>query len=388
MNHENIIFQLAAIVVGSGLLATLFLFARQPIILAYIAIGVLIGPNSLGLIDNADNIESIAHLGVVLLLFLVGLNLQPGKLIALFGRTTLLTLGTSGLFALASFLFVQLLGFPLYDSLTISAAMMFSSTIVTLKLIPTTTLHHKRIGEVMTSVLLLQDILAIIVILFISGKSGEQMLPAFALLMVKLIMLALLAFAGVRYLIIPLLRRFSGIQEYTFLITLAWCLLVTESAHRLGLSYEMGAFIGGISVASSPVALVIAEHLKPLREFFLILFFFSIGAKLEFPVPSWILLSSLLLGGALIFLKTYVFRHAFLLIGESNKLAKELGIRLSQASEFSILIAFSALLSGVLSAEGALFLQLTTIVTFVGSTYWVVLRYPTPVSAGPDLRQD
>jgi Kef-type K+ transport system membrane component KefB len=136
------------------------------------------------------------------------------------------------------------------------------------------------------------------------------------------------------------------------------------------------------------VALVIAEHLKPLREFFLILFFFSIGAKLEFPVPSWILLSSLLLGGALIFLKTYVFRHAFLLIGESNKLAKELGIRLSQASEFSILIAFSALLSGVLSAEGALFLQLTTIVTFVGSTYWVVLRYPTPVSAGPDLRQD
>lgn len=388
MSHENIIFQLAAIVVGSGLLATLFLFARQPIILAYIAIGVLIGPNSLGLINDANNIENIAHLGVVLLLFLVGLSLQPGKLIALFSRTTLLTFGTSGLFALGSFLFVWLLSFPLFESLTIGAAMMFSSTVVALKLIPTTTLHHKRIGEVMTSVLLLQDILAIIVLLFITGKSGDQMLPAFGLLMVKLIILALLAFAGVRYLIIPLLRRFSGIQEYTFLITLAWCLLITESAHRLGLSYEMGAFIGGISVASSPVALVIAEHLKPLREFFLILFFFSIGAKLEFPVPYWILFSSLLLGIMLIFLKTYVFRHAFLLIGESGKLSKELGIRLSQASEFSILIAFSGLLSGVLSAEGAMFLQLTTIVTFVGSTYWVVLRYPTPVSAGPDLRQD
>jgi Kef-type K+ transport system membrane component KefB len=388
MTHENIIYQLAAIVVGSGLLATLFLFARQPIILAYIALGVLIGPNALGLIDDAENIEQIAHLGVVLLLFLVGLSLQPGKLIALFSRTTLLTLGTSGLFALASFLFVWSLDFSLFDSLTIGAAMMFSSTVVALKLIPTTTLHHKRTGEMMTSVLLLQDILAIVVILFISGKTGEQMLPAFALLMLKLIILALTAFAGVRYLIIPLLRRFSGIQEFSFLLILAWCLLLTESAHRLGLSYEMGAFLGGISVASSPVALVIAEHLKPLREFFLILFFFSIGAELVFPIPAWILFSSLLLGTLLIFFKTFIFRHAFVLIGESGKLAKELGIRLSQASEFSLLIAFSASLSGVLSPEGALFLQLTTIVTFVGSTYWVVLRYPTPVSAGPDLRQD
>jgi Kef-type K+ transport system membrane component KefB len=388
MYPENIIFQLAAIVVGSGLLATLFLFARQPIILAYIAIGILIGPNGLALVSDADTIEHIAHLGVVLLLFLVGLSLQPGKLIALFSRTALLTVGTSGVFALVSFGFVQLLGFGLVDSLTISAAMMFSSTVVALKLIPTTTLHHKRTGEMMTSVLLLQDILAIVVILFITGKTGEQMLSAFGLLMLKLLALGLLAFAGVRYLVIPLLRRFGTIQEYSFLITLAWCLLVAESAHRLGLSYEMGAFIGGISVASSPLALVIAEHLKPLREFFLILFFFSIGAKLQFPIPPWILLSSLSLGVVLIFLKTYSFRRAFLLIGESEKLAKELGIRLSQASEFSLLIAVTGLLSGVLSMEGALFLQLTTLVTFVGSTYWVVLRYPTPVSAGPELRQD
>jgi len=388
MGPDNIIFQLAAIVVGSGVLATLFLFARQPIILAYIAVGILIGPNGLGLIDDAENIEQGAHLGVVLLLFLVGLSLQPGKLVTLFSRTTLLTCGTSGLFALVSFGFVWLLGFPLLDTLTIGAAMMFSSTVVALKLIPTTTLHHKRTGEMMTSVLLLQDILAIVVLLLITGKTGEQVLPAFGLLMFKLVVLGLLAFGGVRYLVIPLLRRFSVIQEYTFLLTLAWCLLVTETAYHLGLSYEMGAFIGGISVASSPVALVIAEHLKPLREFFLILFFFSIGAKLEFPVPLWILLSSLLLGTLLVFLKTYAFRHAFQMIGESKKLAKELGVRLSQASEFSILIGFAALLSGALSPEGAVFLQLTTLVTFVGSTYWVVLKYPTPVSTGAGLRQD
>jgi len=274
------------------------------------------------------------------------------------------------------------------DSLIVGAAMMFSSTVVALKLIPTTTLHHKHTGEVMTSVLLLQDILAIIVLLLISGESAERMLPAFGILLLKLALLGVTAFALVRYLIIPLLRRFGGIQEYIFLITLAWCLLVTDVAHYLGLSYEMGAFIAGVSVASSSVALVIAEHLKPLREFFLILFFFSIGAKLEIPVPAQVLFASLLLGGLLVLFKAYLFRRAFFEAGESRKLASELGIRLGQASEFSILIAYSGFAAGTLSADGALFIQMTTLVTFVISTYWVVLRYPTPVSVGPKLRQD
>lgn len=388
MGLDNFILQLAGIVVGAGLLATLFLFARQPIILAYIAVGILLGPHGLALMENADHIEQIAHLGVILLLFLVGLNLQPHKLIHLFRKASLLTLATSSAFGLISFLFAMLADFELADSLIAGAAMMFSSTVVALKLIPTTTLHHKHTGEVMISVLLLQDILAIIVLLLITGESSERLLPTFAVLVLKLSVLSALAFAGVRYLFIPLLRKFGAIQEYIFLITLAWCLLVTEAAQAVGLSYEMGAFIAGISIASNNVALVIAEHLKPLREFFLILFFFSIGAKLELPIPLLVVCSSLLLGVVLVFLKTYLFRRAFMEAGESPKLAQELGIRLGQASEFSILIAYTGLSAGVLTMEGALFIQMTTLVTFVVSTYWVVLRYPTPVSVGPKLRQD
>jgi Kef-type K+ transport system membrane component KefB len=240
----------------------------------------------------------------------------------------------------------------------------------------------------MTSVLLLQDIIAIIVLLLISGGSAERMLPTFVVLVLKLVMLTLLAFTGVRFMIIPLLRKFGTIQEYFFLVALAWCLLVTEVAHALGLSYEMGAFIGGISVASSQLALVIAEHLKPLREFFLILFFFSIGAKLEIPIPPLILFASLLLGAFLVFFKAYIFRRAFKESGESDNLSQELGIRLGQSSEFSLLIAFSGLSAGVLSLDAAIFIKVTTLVTFVASTYWVVLKYPTPVSSGPKLRQD
>lgn len=388
MEFNNIIYELAAIMVGAGLLATLFLFARQPIILAYILVGVVIGPKGLALLGEAEHIQQIAELGVVLLLFLVGLNLQPEKLLGLFGRSLFITLGSSLLFGAAAFSIAQLAGFSLSDSLTSGAAMMFSSTVVALKLIPTTTLHHRHTGEVMTSILLLQDILAIVVLLFVSGRGGGEMMPAFGLLLLKLALLGLSAFLGVRYLVIPLLHRFGVIQEYSFLLTLAWCLLITQLAELAGLSHEMGAFLGGISIASSKVALVIAEHLKPLREFFLILFFFSIGAKLALPIPSDILFASLLLGILLVLFKAWIFQRAFSASGEPHKIASELGIRLGQASEFSILIAFAGLSTGVLSAEGALFIQMTTIVTFVGSTYWVVLRYPTPVSMGPKLRQD
>ena len=148
MNLESIVFDLGVIIIGAAVLGTLFLYAKQPIIIAYIAIGVVVGPNGFGLIQATDSIEQISHLGVILLLFLIGLNLQPERLIGLFKETSLLTLFTSLSFALISILFGLLIGFDLNSSLIFGAAMMFSSTVIGLKLIPTTTLHHKRTGEI------------------------------------------------------------------------------------------------------------------------------------------------------------------------------------------------------------------------------------------------
>lgn len=155
MNLDSIIFELTVIIAGAALLGTLFLYAKQPIIIAYIAIGIVVGPSGFALIRRTDHIEQISHFGVILLLFLLGLNLQPAKLVRLFRKTSLLTFGTSLLFGAVSFLFALLLRFDVHSSLIFGAAMMFSSTVVGLKLIPTTTLHHKRMGGVMTSVLLI-----------------------------------------------------------------------------------------------------------------------------------------------------------------------------------------------------------------------------------------
>jgi Kef-type K+ transport system membrane component KefB len=388
MNLDSIIFELGIIIIGAAILGTLFLYARQPILIAYIAIGFAIGPNGFALIRSTDHIENIAHFGVILLLFLIGLNLQPMKLLRIFRKTALLTFGTSLVFGCLSFLFTLLLRFDMHSAVLFGAAMMFSSTVVGLKLVPTTTLHHKRTGEIMTGVLLLQDVLAVLVILFVTGEKSNNVMGTFAILVGKLFVLCLLSFAGVRFVMVPLLKKFDVVQEYTFVATLGWCLLWAEVAHILGLSYEMGAFVAGLSIASCQIALIIAEHLKPLREFFLILFFFAVGAELNFQLDIPLVLAGVLFGAVLVPLKAAVFRLAFRKSGESKKLSQELAVRLAQSSEFSLLVIFAALSIGVLSAERAMMVQVTTIVTFIISTYWTVLRYPTPISMNAALRQD
>lgn len=388
MNLDTFILELSVIIVGAAALGTLFLYAKQPIVIAYIAIGIAVGPNGFALIDRTDHIEEISQFGVMLLLFILGLNLRPTKLIKLFQKTSLLTLGTALLFFAVSFLCALALGFDKTSALLLGAAMMFSSTVVSLKLIPTTTLHHKRTGELMTSVLLLQDMLAIVVISFIAGDKSDSIFTTLAMLSGKLGLLCLLSFVGVRFVMVPLLNRFDVVQEYTFVATLAWCLLWAESAEMLGLSYEMGAFIAGLSIASSTISLVISERLKPLREFFLILFFFTVGSRLNLDIEPKLLLAAVAFGVFLVLFKAFAFRVAFALSGEPTGLCRELAVRLGQSSEFSLLVAAAALSIEALSDQEVMIIQITTIVTFIISTYWVVLKYPTPISGKASLRQD
>ena len=150
----------------------------------------------------------------------------------------------------------------------------------------------------------------------------------------------------------------------------------------------MGAFIAGVSLATVPIALVIAEELKPLRDFFLILFFFSIGAKFDLFVSQQLIVPGLILTTLLMIVKPVMFRWGFNVIGEKPKYSAQLGVRLGQASEFSLLIAFSALASGLIEERSSYLIQLVVVLTFVLSTYWVVSVYPTPISYKKGQRKD
>ncbi len=385
---DNIIFELVLIFAGAAILATLFLYLRQPIILAYIALGVAIGPSGIGLINNPDHIEQLSHIGIILLLFLIGLNLRPDRMVGLFGKLSVLTLVTSVIFMSLTMLAALSMGFPFLQSMVIGAALMFSSTIVGLKLIPTTTLHHKHRGEMMVSVLLLQDILAIIIILLITGGQESNIPLTVSLLMLKLVVLTVVSFYVVKYVITALYIKFDTIREHTFLMSLGWGLMVAGTAEYVGLSFEMGAFVAGVSIATLPIALVIAEELKPLRDFFLILFFFSIGAQFDLLVMRDVILPGSVIALIIVLAKPLIYRWSFNITGEKDYVSKELGIRLGQASEFSLLVAYSALLSGLIDQRSTYLIQTVVVLTFVISTYWVINKYPTPISSEASQRRD
>lgn len=376
----DLIFKFAVIFLGASCLGTLLVFLRQPIILGYIGIGILVGPHGANLINSSIILDEIAGLGIIFLLFLLGLNLPLSKLLKLFRKSALLTLATSIIFAGSAMGICMICKFNFTDSAVIGLALMFSSTVIGLKLLPTTALHHQRIGELMTSVLLLQDIMAILLLVVIFGGHASAQLGGFQPI-ITLIGISAFAFFGVKRIIFPLFMRFDTIQEFIFLISVGWCFLISALAYAGGTSHEIGAFIAGTSLATSPMSLIIAERLKPLREFFLILFFFAVGAKFNCQMPLGVFFTGLLVFIVLTVIKPIVFRAGFKALGETDKAGKELGMRLGQVSEFALLLAHSALIAKVISQDAGAVINLVVILSFIVSTFFIVRGYPTPIGS-------
>ncbi len=384
------VYSLFLIFVGAAIFATLALVARQSLIIGYIVLGIVLGPWGLAWVTDTKLIQDISTIGIIFLLFLLGLNLSPRKLLELLKQTTIVTVLTSAVFASVGWAFAVLAGFNTINAVIVGVSCMFSSTIIGLKLLPTTVLHHKHTGEVIVSVLLLQDMIAIVVLLAFQAMSSEQTSTMVELAKLVVLLPVLVGVAwGLKHLVLlKLFKKFDRIQEYVFLLALAWCLGIAELAYFIGFSHETGAFIAGITIATSPIALFIAESLKPLRDFFLVLFFFALGAGLNISALDQIWLPALLLGCAMLLIKPIVFRFALHRVSETNKLGWETGFRLGQMSEFSLLIVFMAAQSALINEATVYFVQLATLVTFIGSSYSIVLRYPTPVAVSDRLRRD
>ena len=391
MHSDEIIFTIFIIFSGAAVLSTLALYARQTLLVAYIGLGLLLGPSALGIVQDDQFIKQVSDIGIMFLLFLLGLNLNPKKLIGLIKDTTLITLLASLVLAGGSYFVALLLGFNSTDSLIIAGSMIFSSTIIGLKLLPTTVLHHRHVGEVIISILLLQDLIAIVFMLMLHSKSNgdAEGLLSLVQLVLALPLLALFSFVISNYVLNYLFRKFDKILEYVFLVAIGWCLSISELAVQLGLSHEIGAFIAGISIATGPISLFIAENLKPLRDFFLVIFFFAIGAGFEIGMIADVLLPALLFAVLALTLKPIIYQFLLNKLGhEEPKNAREIGFRIGQLSEFSILLGALALNVGVLGERAAYLIHVATIITFIASSYIVVLKYPSPMAVSDRLRRD
>tara|TARA_B100000780_G_scaffold112021_1_gene78435 strand:- start:2157 stop:3344 length:1188 start_codon:yes stop_codon:yes gene_type:complete len=395
MHTESVIFSFFLIFTGAALLATLSLYFRQPLLLAYIVLGAILGPFGLAWVVDTKLLADISHIGIIFLLFLIGLDMQPSHLLQMLRKGYMVAFISSLAFALLGFAVGYGFGFSMIDSIIIGASTMFSSTIIGIKLLPTTVLHHKQTGELVVGLLLLQDLLAIILLTLLTTL-GQQFSAGLELSLnvdllislaaLPLIMLAALGF--VRWVLLPLIKRFDRFHEYIFLLALGWCLGLAELAHSIGLSAEIGAFIAGVSLASSVISQYIAINLKPIRDFFLVLFFFSIGASFNFPLMHSIWFQCLVLAALVVTIKPIVFGWIIRPICNSKATSWEVGFRLGQTSEFSILIATLAASSMLISESASLLIQATAIITFVASSYLVVWNFKSPIAVKDHLRHD
>ena len=389
MGAHSIEFSIFIIFTSAAVFATIALYARQAMIVAYILLGLLLGPWGVGLISDSKVISEISNIGIIFLLYLLGLDLLPQQLWKMFREAVIVTLSSSFIFFLLGFLVGIIFSYSFLNSILIGAVMMFSSTIIGLKLLPTSILHHKHTGQIIISVLLIQDLLAIIVLLLLQGydKGGNLIFDIINQLL-YLPLLVTIVYLFERFILFKLIIRFEQIHEYIFLLAIAWCLGVAEFANYIGLSHEIGAFIAGVTLASSPIALFITERLKPLRDFFLIIFFFSLGASFDVTLINEIYLPAIILALIAVIIKPLVFSFLLTFEGEKNKISNETGIRLGQISEFSLLISVLALNSGFIREDIASLIQLSVLISFILSSYIIVLKYPTPISSNDSLRRD
>ncbi|HVT62825.1 MAG TPA: cation:proton antiporter [Legionellaceae bacterium] len=389
MQEGAVFYTIFLIFAGAAVFSTVVLYTRQSLLVAYILLGAALGPWGLKWISNVSTVNDVGDVGIIFLLFLLGLHLQPQNLLHMLKKVTWIAASSSLVFAVIAYFIGRWFGLGQMESAILGAAMMFSSTIIGLKLLPTTILHHQHTGEVMISVLLMQDIIAIIVLISINGaQDGSFSWYDLVLILVALPLLILFAFAFERYVLVKLLARFDRTQEYVFLLSIGWCLGMALFAEKIGVSQEVGAFIGGVALASSPISLFIAESLKPLRDFFFVMFFFSLGARFNFSYVSQVVIPAFILSGLMLIIKPLCFRFLLVKAGEKKSVAKEVGLRLGQASEFSLLLAAIGLSTRVISEVASNLIQATTILTFIVSSYLVVLKYPTPMSLSDNLRKD
>ena len=398
---EQLILELAVVIVTAAALAVIAHFSRQPLIVAYIAAGILFGPHSpvpaLRLVTQSEFIRGTGELGLVLLLFLLGMVLHPGRLIQIFRQASLVTLCSAATFFAVGFgvtegvarLAPESFSLTLLEKVFIGCATAFSSTLLVVKLLPTRRLHESEVGTLAIGILIFEDLLAIGVLLAMgAGQTGVGGSSAAWRLPLGVVMLVASFFVeqhGLR----RLMRHAQGYPELLFIISLGWCLLLAEGAEHLGFSREVGAFVAGLALARSPLSLYIWDKVAPLRDFFIVLLFFSLGAlvNLESDDVAGVVLLAALLALVLALAKPYLFRLALRISGARPALAREAGWRLGQTSEFGLVIAFLALDQGLIGRMAFELILIAMLLSFLVSTYVVVLKYPSPLGVTEAMRQ-
>ncbi len=367
--------EFTSIVLLATCISLLMRILKQPLVVGYIFTGILIGPQFFDLLHTKDYIELFSKIGITILLFIVGLNLSP-RVIKEVGKVSVIGgLGQIFLTAVIGWGISVLLGIDTLQSLYIGIALSFSSTIIILKLLSDKGDLQKLSGKISIGFLLIQDLVAIAILMFVSSFTVTNTPDVTSLLL--LIFAKALAVFFVLYLIsyyiLPkAVHYMASSQELLFLFSITWGLGLASVFYLLGFSVEVGALVAGVALSFTPFADGIASRLKPLRDFFIVLFFILLGSEMVLGTISQIFFPAIVLSLFVLIGKPLIVFLLMNLLGYKTRPSFQTSVNLAQISEFSLILATLGLTAGHLDKEIVSLITLTALITIAGSTYLVL----------------
>jgi Kef-type K+ transport system membrane component KefB len=379
--ESYLFYEIAALLVLAAGVGFLGLMLRQPLIVSFIAVGILAGPSVLDIARSDEQIDLLAELGIAVLLFLVGLKLDF-KLVRTLGPVALVTgLGQVLFTTIFGFGIALALGLDARTALYVAVALTFSSTIIIVKLLSDKREIDALHGRIALGFLIVQDLVVVIAMIVLSaigvGEAAGSDGAVTAVLRVLAYGLAMLAavILFIRYIADPLVERLSRAPELLVSFAIGWAALLAALGHYLGFGKELGGLLAGVSLASTPFREAIAARLASLRDFLLLFFFIALGASLDLSVlgasvgPAIVLSLFVLIGNPLIVLAImgamgYRKRTGFLA-----------GLTVAQISEFSLIFMAMGVSIGHVAEEALGLVTLVGLVTIAASTYMITFSH-------------
>lgn len=382
MIESNALFLQLAIVLGLAAVVGYFIrLLKLPLLVAYLLAGVILSMVQIFDLHTSQALTFLPEIGIAFVLFFVGMELDLKEIRYLGKAVAVASLGQIIISLLAGFLIAQFLGFPRTESLILGVALSFSSTIVVVKMLLEKKDLNSLYGKLSIGILLLEDLVAIILLMMMTVGSSvlnlgfQNSLPVITLLL-KGAVLLLTALGLSRYVLAKVFAAAAKSSELLFLSAIAWCFIFVSVAVMMGFSVVIGAFLAGLALANSPFHFEIQTKVKPLRDFFVTLFFVYLGSQVVFGDIAKVLpLIGIFTGYALI-AKPIIFLLILGAFGFKKHTIFQTAINLSQISEFSLIVLIVGLKQGIVSQEAVTAMALTGVISIISSTILIAWSRP------------
>ena len=376
---DHIFTEVAVVLAIASVVGAICLWLRQPLISAFILVGVLVGPVGLDWVHAHDQVELFAELGVSVLLFVVGLKLDPG-LIRSVGMVSVVTaLGQMGLTAVLGYSLAMLFGLESFAAFYVAAALTFSSTIIIVKLLSDKREIDALHGRIALGILIMQDIVVVLLMLVLGAYGSEvsetnltlEILEVLAKGSGFLFLVGLLT----RFLLPLLLHSIAKSSELIVLFAIAWAIGLAALGVVLGFSQEVGALVAGVSLAATPYRAALAARLVTLRDFLLLFFFIELGVNIDVAHLTTAVIPAIVLSLFVLIGKPLMVMALMGRMGYVRQTSTMTGLTLGQISEFSFILAALGLSMGHIGKETVGLITLIGLITIGISTYMILYSY-------------